>query len=201
MLDWQIGNITIRPGMFLLPTETESATRMVLRRAVEPEETSSGKGAGAAAGAGAAGCSLLCVIIVDPDAPWGLDQVLHGAAFNCQLGQDAFNPDSGSLVVAAHRGAGPPARTGRHRYVAFAFVQPQRFVYSDVAAQLPAFGVDVAGIAAALRLGTPVGVNFYTSQFDGSCWLTCMSALICRCFSKPPPDDWFRRAEAKLLTK
>jgi len=186
-----------------LPEESAAPSTIVLRRAP------AGRGK-ATVGTVTQGCSaeddsdaaeLYCVIIIDPDAPMGLDQVLHGAVFNCSLGCDVLHPASGCLVLQGHRGAGPPARSGRHRYVAFAFQQPSCFTAQHAQRHVASVGMDVGVAAARLGLGVPVGVNFYISQFDGSFWLTCMSALMCRCCIQPPASDWFERAEAKLLER
>ncbi len=177
-------------GMFLLPEESASQASLVLHATSQSSQDNLEP---------ARPNQLYSVLIVDPDAPLGLDQVLHGAVFNCRLGCNVFDPSQGGVILQAHRGAGPPANSGKHRYVALAFEQQMVFQASLLKRHVQSLCFDVAAAASALQLGVPVGINLYVSEYDGSCWLALMSALLCRCCARPPPADWFERAEAKIL--
>jgi hypothetical protein len=194
-VEWTIGNRKIHPGQYLIPGETDATSRIVLRRAADGNRSPA-----AAAQPGDHEC-LFSVLIVDPDAPLDLDQIIHGAVFNCHLDCDIFAAAHGELIVRHYRGAGPPARSGRHRYVAFAFAQPRAFTHTELHSAVPHVGFDVSRFADRWGLGAPVGINLFLSEYDGGCWLACLSALLCRCCCTAPPRDWYERAEAKLLQR
>lgn len=183
-LQYTIGALRITPGMHVTPTESAAPAALVLA-------ASPGSGAG-----GQGGAAARFAVVVDPDPPLGLGQIVHGAALDVPLGVDVFG-GAGVRSVAAHRGAGPPANTGKHRYIALAFRQGPGFDAAAAAAAVPAMGFDVRKWAAATGLGAPVGGTVWISAYDGSARLTAVSALLCACCVCPPPEDWAERAAGK----
>lgn len=107
---------------------------------------------------------LYTVLMTDPDAPAQFSEFRHWLVVNIP-GNDL----SKGQTIFDYVGAGPPKRTGIHRYVFLVFKQPNiiennNFVPNTSREGRP--GTKTRELIKEYNLGTPVAGNFFRAQFD-----------------------------------